>query len=153
MNFHQLMFTVNNLVSSSNRVLSWSDEFNVNGAFNASNWNAQIGNGVNGWGNNELEYYTNSNAFVRNNMLTIEARKESINSFKYTSSRLVSKKAFKYGIFEARIKLPKGAGSWPAFWLLSSKTPLNWPADGKNSFIISAGKHSIEEPILEAGPK
>jgi len=127
------MFTLKKkrLVTSSNRVLSWSDEFNVNGAYNTNNWNAQIGNGVNGWGNNELEYYTNSNAFVRNGMLTIEARKESINSFKYTSSRLVSKKAFKYGIFEARIKLPKGAGSWPAFWLLSSKTPLNWPADGK----------------------
>ena len=106
----------------------------MNGNINANNWKALIGNGVNGWGNNELEYYTNSNAFIANGMLTIEARKESVGSFKYTSSRLVSTQAFKYGIFEARIKLPKGVGTWPALWLLSSKTPLNWPADGEKIF-------------------
>ena len=122
--------------NSSNRVLFWSEDFNVNGNVSTNNWKLEIGNGVDGWGNNELQYYTNSNAFVKNDTLTIEARKENIGSFKYTSSRLVSTKAFKYGIFEARIKLPKGAGSWPAFWLLSSKKPLNWPADG-NSYLCN----------------
>ena len=67
-----------------------------------------IGNGEGGWGNNELEYYTSSNAFVNNKSLIIEARKESVDAFNYTSSRLVSVKSFQYGIFEARIKLPKG---------------------------------------------
>ena len=71
--------------TSSNRVLFWSDDFNVNGNVNTSNWKFEIGNGVNGWGNSELEYYTNSNAIVKNGALTIEARKENIKSFKYTS--------------------------------------------------------------------
>ena len=108
-----------------NRQLIWSDEFNIDGNFNKSNWNAFMGNG-----NNVLQYYTNSNSFTKNGFLTIEARKENINSFKYTSSKLISVKSFKYGIFEARLKLPKGAGTWPSFLMLSSNNPPNWPVDG-----------------------
>ena len=63
-------------------------------------------------------------------MLIIEARKEKFNFSQYTSSRLVSAEKFKYGIFEARIKFPKGIGTWPAFWLLSAKQPFVWPDYG-----------------------
>ena len=55
---------------------------------------------------------------------------------KYTSGRIESNKAFKYGIFEMRAKLPKGRGIWPAFWLLSAKKPLKWPTDGEIGKII-----------------
>ena len=49
----------------------------------------------------------------------------------YTSSRLISKRSFKYGIFEMSAKLPPGRGVWSAFWLLSATRPLNWPRDGE----------------------
>jgi beta-glucanase (GH16 family) len=95
-----------------------------------TNWNAEIGG--NGWGNNELQYYTNnSNSRLENGSLIIEARKESVGGMLYTSSRLLSKKSFKYGIFEMSAKLPRGIGTWPAFWLLGDKRPINWPADGE----------------------
>ena len=95
-----------------------------------------------GWGNNELQYYTseNRNALVKDGMLIIESRIENTTTTTtttttppraYTSARLVSKRAFKYGIFEMRARLPNGRGSWPAFWLLSAKRPVNWPSDGE----------------------
>ena len=96
-----------------------------------------------GWGNNELQYYTseNRNAQVKDGMLIIESRIENTTTTAttttttppraYTSARLVSKRAFKYGIFEMRARLPNGRGSWPAFWLLSAKRPVNWPSDGE----------------------
>jgi beta-glucanase (GH16 family) len=117
-----------------NRVLKWSDEFNTNGGFNTTNWNALIGNGVNGWGNGELEYYTTSNAATSSGSLIITAKKEAVGSFQYTSSRLVSKLKFKYGIFEARLKIPKGAGTWSGFWLLGENSSLAWPTVGKTFF-------------------
>jgi beta-glucanase (GH16 family) len=90
-------------------------------------WNQELGNGSGGWGNNELEYYTNkpTNTFVSNGNLIIEARKEYVNGFGYTSGRMTTqnKKTFKYGRIDIRAKLPVGQGIWPALWMLGSNIP------------------------------
>ena len=99
--------------------LVWSDEFNGN-AIDTSKWGYDIGGG--GWGNNELEYYTDrsNNAYVSNGVLHIRALKEDYGGRSYTSARLLSKGKyeFQYGYVEARIALPVGMGIWPAFWML-----------------------------------
>jgi len=115
--------------------LVWSDEFSGN-SLDQNAWNYEIGNGSGGWGNNELEYYTNStkNAFVSNGNLIIEARKESIGGFNYSSARLTTqnKKSFTYGRVDMRAKLPKGKGVWPALWMLGSNiVSAGWPASGE----------------------
>ncbi|WAG63070.1 family 16 glycosylhydrolase [Clostridium estertheticum] len=101
---------------------------------NTSNWAYETGSG--GWGNNELEYYTNrsDNARIENSNLIIEAKKESYGGMGYTSARLKTQglKDFTYGKVEAKIKLTKGQGIWPAFWMLGSNIPqVNWPACGE----------------------
>jgi len=112
--------------------LAWSDEFNGPG-IDANSWNYDTGGG--GWGNNELENYTNStkNAFITNGgYLVIEARKESDGT--YTSARLQtkSKKEFTYGRMDIRAKLPKTKGLWPAIWMLGSNISSNpWPSCGE----------------------
>lgn len=124
-------------LKSSNAAVSlvWSDEFDGTGAPNPAKWVYDIGAG--GWGNNELQYYTNSleNAFVSNGTLKIIAKKQDFNGSQYTSARLKTqgKFHFKYGKAEARIKLPSGvAGIWPAFWMLGSNiTTAGWPACGE----------------------
>ncbi len=100
--------------------LVWSDEFNLNGPPDTKNWTKEIGGA--GWGNNELQYYTNrdENSYVQDGNLIITAKKENFLNRKYTSARLISryKQQFMYGRMEARIKLPHGRGLWPAFWML-----------------------------------
>ncbi|MDB5200457.1 MAG: family 16 glycosylhydrolase [Chitinophagaceae bacterium] len=115
--------------------LVWNDEFSGT-ALNGSTWNYEIGNGSGGWGNHELEYYTNSakNVFVSNGNLIIEARKESIGGFNYSSSRLTTqnKKSFTYGKVDIRAKLPRGKGIWPALWMLGNNiNTAGWPACGE----------------------
>jgi beta-glucanase (GH16 family) len=115
--------------------LVWGDEFSGT-SLNVNDWNYEIGNGSGGWGNNELEYYTNStkNAFVSNGNLIIEARKESISGFNYSSARLTTanKKSFTYGRIDIRAKLPKTKGIWPALWMLGNNiTTVSWPACGE----------------------
>ena len=122
--------------------LVWSDDFNYEGLPESSKWNYDVGG--NGWGNNELEYYTHArkeNARVENGNLVIEARKEDWEDKKYTSARLVTKGKgdWKYGKIEVRAKLPKGRGSWPAIWMLGSNTPLNWPDDGEIDIMEHVG--------------
>ena len=95
--------------------LIWSDEFNYFGK-PSNDWTQEIGNN-NGY-NYESQYYTDFNANVNGKYLTILTERKNYLGFNYTSSRLVSKKNFTYGIFEMRAKLPKGRGTWPAFWLL-----------------------------------
>jgi beta-glucanase (GH16 family) len=114
--------------------LVWSDEFNTDGAPDATKWGYDIGG--NGWGNNELEYYTNrlDNASVSNGTLKITAKKESFNGSAYTSARLLTKGKFatKYGKIEVRAKLPAGVGTWPAIWMLGSNIDAaGWPACGE----------------------
>ena len=88
--------------------LIFSDEFDYNGPPDPSRWNQQIGGG--GWGNNELQYYTDRNAYVQNGYLTIETKSESFGGNAYTSSRINSNRAFTYGVFEMRAKIPSGRG-------------------------------------------
>jgi beta-glucanase (GH16 family) len=112
----------------------FSDEFDYSGAPNATKWLQQQGG--HGWGNNELQFYTDKNAYVGNGVLTIETRKENFGNRSYTSTRLLSKTAFKYGIFEMRAKLPQGRGSWPAFWLLNN---TKWPDSGEIDILEHVG--------------
>lgn len=117
-----------------NLVLTWSDEFDGS-AVNTDNWTFETG--ATGWGNNELQLYTNgSNADVSDGKLIITARKVNDNTEvgSYTSSRLASKekKEFKYGKMEIRAKLPSGTGIWPAIWMLGSNfSTVGWPACGE----------------------
>lgn len=100
-------------------MLVWSDEFNGN-SVDRSKWNFDIGG--NGWGNNELEYYTDrsQNAYTSGGNLVIQALREDYGGRPYTSARMKTqgKYSVKYGKFEMRAKLPYGHGIWPAFWLL-----------------------------------
>ena len=97
--------------------LVWADEFNYKGLPDSSKWNYDIGG--NGWGNNELQYYTANdtlNAIVVEGVLKITARRQVKENRQYTSARLQTKKkaSFKYGKIEVRAKLPAGRGAWPA---------------------------------------
>lgn len=112
------------------------DEFDVDGAPDNSIWGYDIGTGSTGWGNNELEYYTDKiqNIKVENGMLRITAIKESYMGSAYTSARILSKGKFepKYGRIEARIKMPYGKGFWPAFWMIGANSDIvAWPQCGE----------------------
>ncbi|MDP4262764.1 MAG: glycoside hydrolase family 16 protein [Bacteroidota bacterium] len=122
--------------------LVWSDEFNYKGLPDAHKWNYDTASD-HGWGNNELEYYTYKklqNARVENGKLVIEARKENVDSFHYTSARLLTrgKAAWQYGKIEVRAKLPKGTGSWPAIWMLADNIKA-WPDDGEIDIMEHVG--------------
>ncbi len=124
--------------------LVWSDEFS-GASLDATVWNQEIGNN-NGWGNNELEYYTNSlkNIFLSNGNLIIEARKETTGGFNYTSGRMTTqnKKQFKFGRMDIRAKLPVGKGIWPALWMLGSNiTTVGWPACGEMDIMELIGTY------------
>ena len=105
-------------------------------------WTFEIGNGQKkgnpGWGNGELEYYTDKNWYISDGMLVIEARKENIKdqygTYNYTSTRMITqgKVSIKYGRIEARAKLPVGKGLWPAIWLLGEDiNKVGWPSCGE----------------------
>lgn len=124
--------------------LVWSDEFNYEGAPDADKWNFETGAG--GWGNNELQYYTDrlENAKVEDSVLTITARKEDYNGSHYTSARMITygnDHYWKYGRIEARIKLPEGQGIWPAFWMLGKNIfeGTSWPACGEIDILEMIG--------------
>ncbi|MEM9258846.1 MAG: glycoside hydrolase family 16 protein, partial [Bacteroidota bacterium] len=101
--------------------LIWSDEFDGT-SLDESNWSYQLEDGCNiglcDWGNSEAQWYTEENLEVTDGMLKIHARREQIGGKGYTSARINSKNKqdFRYGYFEARIKIPPGGGLWPAFW-------------------------------------
>ena len=124
--------------------LVWSDEFNADGAPDSTKWGYDLGNGSNGWGNSELEYYTNKpeNVIVQNGVLKITAIKESYNGSAYTSARLLSKDkyAFTYGKVEVRAKLPARVGTWPAIWMLGSNIDAaGWPGCGEMDIMEHRG--------------
>lgn len=118
--------------------LAWAEEFN-NSSLDAGSWTVETGDGcpnLCGWGNNELEYYTDrpDNIFFQDGKLLIEAKKESFGGKNYTSSKLVSrgKKIFKYGRVDIRAKLPRGRGIWPALWMLPQQNVFGgWPRSGE----------------------
>jgi beta-glucanase (GH16 family) len=120
--------------------LSWSDEFDGTTAGqlpDASKWSYDIGTGDNGWGNSELQYYTNRPQNISmdgKGNLVITAIKESFQGASYTSARIKTKGVFeqKYGRFEARVKTPFGQGLWPAFWMLGNDVDTaTWPLCGE----------------------
>jgi beta-glucanase (GH16 family) len=125
--------------TSKDWVLTWSDEFDgeANELPDAEKWTYDIGTGNNGWGNQELQYYTNraeNAAMDGNGNLVITAKKEAYGSSQYTSARLKTQGLFsqKYGKFEARLKTPYGQGLWPAFWMLGDNiTTAGWPECGE----------------------
>ncbi|MDP5199353.1 glycoside hydrolase family 16 protein [Flavobacterium sp. DG2-3] len=134
--------TVNIFVA---RKLIWSDEFNTDGAPDSSKWGYDLGTG-NGFGNNELQYYTNRTENVRidNGTLKITAIREDYQGSKYTSTRMLTKGkfSFKYGRAEVRAKLPVGGGTWPAFWLLGDNIDtVPWPACGEIDILESVGNN------------
>lgn len=113
--------------------LTWADEFNGT-SLDTSKWNIEV-NG-NGGGNNELQYYTArpENIRVSGGELVIEARKEAYMGKQYTSGRITTqnKASWQYGRMEARMKIPTGKGTWPAFWMLGNAiSSVGWPASGE----------------------
>ena len=136
--------------SASKWTLVWNDEFSGgNGsAPDRSKW--VIETGGNGWGNHELEYYTNrvDNVQVQDGNLVITARKEAYSDNdgvmrSYTSARLKTAHKFSqvYGRFEARIQIPRGQGIWPAFWMLGDDIDQKgWPGCGEIDIMENIGK-------------
>ena len=125
------------------RKLVWADEFNKAGLPDSAKWKYEVGG--NGWGNNELQYYTarrSENARIENGKLIIEARKETYQNKNYTSARLITqgKQTWKYGRIEALAKLPKGLGTWPAIWMLgSNSSTTGWPTCGEIDIMEHVG--------------
>jgi beta-glucanase (GH16 family) len=124
--------------------LVWHDEFDGD-TINTENWTYDLGGG--GWGNGEGQVYTNrpENARVENGLLVIEGRKEpnDLGGFGFTSARLKTQglQTFQYGRIEARIKVPSGAGLWPAFWMLGSNIPqVGWPDCGEIDIMEYVGR-------------
>ena len=121
----------------------FSEEFNTDGLPDANKWEYDLGGS--GWGNHELENYTNKidNASIANGMLSITAKKESSGGMNYSSARLLSKGTgdFLYGRVEVSAKLPAGKGTWPAIWMLPSGTWAygDWPASGEIDIMEHVG--------------
>ena len=141
--------------------LVWSDEFNgaAGTPVDGTKWVFDTGGG--GWGNNELEYYTNSTNNCSTDgagNLVITAINETLprrnrcwyGQCQYTSARIKTKAKFEqaYGRFEARIKIPYGQGLWPAFWMLGNDIDRNrWPNCGEIDVMENIGR----EPAIVHG--
>ncbi|MBM7555693.1 carbohydrate binding domain-containing protein [Halanaerobacter jeridensis] len=122
--------------------LVWKDEFNGE-EVNEEKWTFEVGNGhkqgIPGWGNAELQYYTDGeNAKIEDGKLVITAREEQVSdsygSYDYTSTRMITQNKFSkaYGKFEIRAKMPEGQGIWPAIWMLGSDIgEVGWPKCGE----------------------
>ena len=117
--------------------LVWGDEFDA-AQLDPEVWFFENGDGsqygIPGWGNNELQWYLEDSAELRDGMLVITAREEAVGGKNYTSARLNTRDrfAFKYGRIEARIRFPEGQGLWPAFWMLPQDDVYGtWAASGE----------------------
>ena len=117
--------------------LVWSDEFDA-AQLDPEVWFFESGDGsqygIPGWGNNELQWYLEDSAELRDGMLVITARQESVGGKDYTSARINTRDrfAFRYGRIEARIRFPEGQGIWPAFWMLPQDDVYGtWAASGE----------------------
>jgi beta-glucanase (GH16 family) len=126
-------------------VMVWNDEFSTPGLPDPQKWNYDVGG--DGWGNNELQYYTENrseNARVQQDLLVIEARRENYEGRNYTSARLVSagNGNWTYGRFEIRAVLPTGRGTWPALWMLPNVWNYGnggWPDNGEIDIMEHVG--------------
>jgi len=122
--------------------LVWQDEFDGD-TLDLTKWTYDVGG--HGWGNGEAEYYTKrpENARLENGQLIIEARREDYLGLKYTSARLKTQDlgAWQYGRVEARLKIPRGQGIWPAFWMLGDNiNRAGWPGSGEIDIMENIGR-------------
>ncbi len=119
--------------------LVWHDEFNEGVSPNLDRWSYEVGGG--GWGNNELQTYVAGSqggeqlAVLKDGIFSIVCKKV---SGKVCSIRINTKESWKYGYFEARLKLPAGKGTWPAFWMMP-KDFKAWPDDGEIDIMEEVG--------------
>jgi len=151
------------VVPQSSWALTLSDEFDGPGGSPPDPAKWIVESGGNGWGNNELEYYTPraNNVHQQNGKLVIEAIKEKFIGpdgvrRDYTSARLKTERRFSqlYGRFEARIQIPSGQGAWPAFWMLGDDySAKGWPACGEIDVMesIGSGADTIEGSLHGPG--
>ena len=126
----------------------WADEFEGT-ELDLTKWSYDIGQGSSGWGNNELQFYTNSlsNVKVDTGYLHISAKEEAFGAADYTSGKIKTKDLyeFKYGKIESRIKVPVDQGMWPAFWMLGSNIDVvSWPQCGE----IDIFEHVNNETVI-----
>jgi beta-glucanase (GH16 family) len=127
--------------------LVWYDEFELSGAPDPAKWNFDIGDGCPdncGWGNNELQFYTNDskNVRVENGKLIIEAHKDSVGGKAFSSTKIVSREKgdWLYGRLEIKAKLPRGTGTWPAIWMLPTDWKYGgWPDSGEIDIMEHVG--------------
>ncbi len=125
--------------------LVWSDEFDYTSLPDPEKWNYDTEGNDFGWGNNESQYYTDSNkenAFVKDGKLHITAHKKNFNGKEYTSARLISKADWKYGRIEVNAKLPDARGTWSAIWAMPGGWSFkdgNWPDVGEIDFMEHVG--------------
>lgn len=119
----------------------WQDEFDYTGVPDVSKWKYQTGHGNNGWGNEELQNYTDNTtvadtAVVEGGVLKIKAKYE---DGEWKSARLNSKDSWKYGFIEARLKITDRKGAWPAFWMMPQDSVYGeWPASGEIDIMENA---------------
>ena len=137
-----LMASIAPMAGAQDWQLVWSDEFAYNGALDPTKWTFETGGS--GWGNNELQHYTDrpENARADGDHLVIEARRESFAGNGFTSARLNSATSWTYGRFEIRAQLPTGRGTWPAIWMLASQTTYGdeyWPDNGEIDIMEHVG--------------
>lgn len=147
-------FTVTNstfdgaLARPANARLAWQDEFSGR-SLDLLKWRYDVARNKQGWFNDEKQYYANGrpeNIRVRNGVLTIEARHETLDAKtypdwggqNYTSAKIVSKRAWTYGFYEVRAKLPCAPGTWPAIWMLRQNMQ-KWPDDGEIDIMEQVG--------------
>lgn len=127
----------------SNTKLIWADEFEKDGLPDPEYWSYDVGE--HGWGNNELQYYSEKNlknARVEKGVLIIEAHADASRPKGYTSARLVTKgkAAWQYGYIEVKAKLPEGVGTWPAIWMLPKENRYGgWPKNGEIDIMEHVG--------------
>jgi len=140
---------------SGERQLVWSDEFDASAGAPADPavWTHELGDGSlqgnPGWGNHELQHYTDEPANAAHDgrgNLVITARRTAANGHSgFTSARLMTKGKLEltHGRIETRARVPRGAGLWPAFWALgASFGDVPWPACGE----IDVMEHVGREP-------
>jgi len=126
----------------------WNDEFDTDGMLDSTKWEYLIGNGSNygipGWGNGELQYYSNDekNVNIDDGILTITATTEGFGPYGYTSGRVRTKDLadFQYGVVEVCAMMPDTLGTWPAIWMLPTDSPYGgWPNGGEIDIMEAVG--------------
>jgi beta-glucanase (GH16 family) len=137
---------------------AWADEFD-GGAIDAHIWRFDTARNRQGWYNNEKQYYAAgraANARIEDGALVIEARRERLSRMRdyggqdYSSAKLVSRRAYGYGFYEVRAKLPCARGTWPAIWLLPSTG--TWPDQGEIDLMEMVGwQPNIVHATLHTG--